>query len=357
MSENNNFEKLTNNLKKHECLLIESCENRKYLTGFSSSAGYLVLGGNGSAFFTDSRYIEAASEKIDVCPVLLLRDFKDDVGEYIFQHGYTKIHIEAERTTVSQLDSLAKNLKFAKICSDGELDRSISRLREIKSEEETEKIRKAQLIAEKAFDEILSFIKVGVSEIEIAARLENIMRLNGSDGFAFDTIAIAGKNTSKPHGVPTENRVKKGDFITMDYGAVFDSYRSDMTRTVAVGEISTKQLNVYNTVLKAQETALSILKPELKCSDADKAARDVISNAGHGEFFGHSTGHGVGIEIHESPNLAPKSKAVLKAGNIVTVEPGIYIPNEFGVRIEDFCVITEDGYRNLTTAKKELIIL
>lgn len=357
MSENNNFEKLTSNLKKHECLLIENCENRKYLTGFSSSAGYLVLGDNGSAFFTDSRYIEAANEKIDVCPVKLFRDFKNDVGEYIFSHGYTKVHIEAERITVSQLNNLTRNLKFAKICTDGELDRNISRLREIKSEEETKKIRKAQLIAEKAFDEILSFIKTGVREIEIAARLENIMRINGSEGFAFDTIAIAGKNTSKPHGVPTDNRVKKGDFITMDYGAVFDSYRSDMTRTVAVGEVSTKQLSVYNTVLKAQETALKILKPEIKCADADRAARDVISSEGYGEFFGHSTGHGVGIEIHESPNLAPKSKAVLKCGNVVTVEPGIYIPNEFGVRIEDFCVITADGYRNLTTAKKELIVL
>lgn len=349
--------KLTENLKKHECLLVTSFDNRKYLTGFPSSAGYLVLGKNGSAFFTDSRYIEAAEEKIKVCPVNLLRDFKDDVAEYIFQHGYTKIHIEAERTTVSQLNFMSKCMKLAKICSDGNLDRSISKLREVKSEEEIEKIQKAQLIAEKAFDDILKFIRPGVSELEIAARLENIMRINGSEGFSFDTIAISGRNTSKPHGVPTENKVQKGDFVTMDYGAVSDGYRSDMTRTVAVGEVTSKQAEIYNTVLTAQESSLKILKAGVKCSDADKAARDVIKNADYGEFFGHSTGHGVGIEIHETPNLAPKSKAVLQAGNVVTVEPGIYLPNEFGVRIEDFVVITETGYRNLTSSPKNLIVL
>lgn len=353
----NNIERLTSALKSHECLLIQSDVNRLYATGFHSSAGYLVAGTNGSAFFTDSRYIEAAQKEITDCPVKLLTDFKEDVAEYIFQHGYKKIHIEAEKTPVARMNFLAKNMKFAKICADGALDNKLSLLREIKTAEETEKIRKAQLIAEKAFDEILSFIKVGVREIEIAAKLENVMRLNGSDGFSFDTIAIAGKNTSKPHGVPTDNKVKSGDFITMDFGAVYNSYRSDMTRTVAVGNISDKQAVVYNTVLKAQESALSILRPGIKCADADKAARDVIKNAGYGNYFGHSLGHGVGIEVHETPNLAPKSKAELKPGNVVTVEPGIYIPDEFGVRIEDFVVITETGYENLTSSPKNLIVL
>lgn len=349
--------RLLNNLKNHECLLIASAENRKYLTSFSSSAGYLIVGNNGCAFFTDSRYIEAASEKITSCPVHLLKDFKEDVAEYIFQHGYKKVHIEIEKTPVAQFNYLSKTLKNAKICTDGKLDNLISQLRQVKTEEEVSRIQKAQLIAEKAFDEILKFIKVGVSELEIAAKLENIMRLNGSDGFSFDTIAIAGKNTSKPHGVPTDYKVRHGDFVTMDFGAVFDSYRSDMTRTVAVGEVSRKQEEVYSTVLSAQESALKILKEGVKCSDADKTARDIIKNAGYGEFFGHSLGHGVGIEVHESPNLAPKSKATLKAGNVVTVEPGIYIPNEFGVRVEDFVVITETGYVNLTSSRKDLIVL
>ena len=344
-------------LKSHECILVSSCENRNYLTGFPSSDGYLVLGKNGSAFFTDSRYIEAASEKIKACPVKLFRDFGEDVSSFITEHGYTKVHIEAERTSVSKLKFLEKSLKLKKICADGQLDNRISLLRQVKTEAEVEKIRKAQLIAEKAFSEILSFIKPGVREIEIAAKLENIMRINGSEGFAFETIAVAGKNTSKPHGVPTDYKVQNGDFVTMDFGAVYSSYRSDMTRTVAVGSVSTKQAEIYNTVLTAQKTALEILKAGVKCADADKAARDVIRKAGYGEFFGHSTGHGVGIEIHEAPNLAPKSKAVLQKGNVVTVEPGIYLPDEFGVRIEDFVVITDDAYQNLTTANKELIVL
>ncbi len=349
--------KLIENLKIHECILIESPENRKYLTGFSSSAGYLIAGKNGSRFFTDSRYIEAATETITACPVLLLTDFKTDVGEFTESHGYTKMHIESERTTIAASERLKKTFKNIKICADGELDRNISRLRERKTKQEAEKIIKAQRIAEIAFEDILTFIKPGVSEIEIAARLENIMRINSSKGFSFDTIAICGKNTSKPHGVPTEARVEAGDFVTMDYGAVFDDYRSDMTRTVAVGSVSSKQEEIYNTVLKAQESSIKILKAGVKCADADKAARDVIKNAGYGQYFGHSTGHGVGIEIHESPNLAPKSKAVLQEGNIVTVEPGIYLPSEFGVRIEDFGRITKDGFENFTKAPKNLIVI
>ncbi len=349
--------RLTEDLKKHECILIESPENRKYLTGFTSSAGSLVIGKNGSRFFTDSRYIEAAGEAITVCPVALMTDFKTDILEFLSSHGYTKMHIEAERTTVKNLSYIQNNLKGIKICFDGEIDKKISELRAVKTKEETEKIIKAQRIAEIAFEDILTFIKPGVSEIEIAARLENIMRINSSKGFSFDTIAICGKNTSKPHGVPTEAKVQNGDFVTMDYGAVFDDYRSDMTRTVAVGSVSAKQEEVYNTVFKAQEASLAILKAGVTCQDADKAARDIIKNAGYGEFFGHSTGHGVGIEIHESPALAPKSKAVLKAGNVVTVEPGIYLPNEFGVRIEDFGVITENGFENFTRARKDLIVI
>lgn len=352
-----NIEKLISGYKDFECLLIESEENRKYLTGFSSSAGYLVIGKNGSAFFADSRYIEAAEKEINDCPVYLLKEFKNDVVEFISEHGYTKIHIEAEKISVAHFNYLTKILKPKKICADGLLDNKIKCLREIKSKEEICKIKKAQQIAEKAFDNILSFIKTGVSEIEIAARLENIMRINGSEGFSFDTIAIAGKNTSKPHGVPTDYKIQQGDFVTMDFGAVFDSYRSDMTRTVAVGNVSDKQAEVYNTVLTAQEEALKILKAGVKCKEADKVARDIIKNAGYGEYFGHSLGHGVGIEVHETPNLSPLSKAVLKEGNVVTVEPGIYIPEEFGVRIEDFVVITETGYENLTSSPKHLVVL
>ena len=160
-----------------------------------------------------------------------------------------------------------------------------------------------------------------------------------------------------PHGVPDETIVKDGDFITMDFGAVYKGYHSDMTRTVAVGNVSDKQKKIYDIVLKAQENALSVLKSGLSCAEADKAARGIIEDAGYGDYFGHGTGHGVGVEIHEEPSLSPRSKQTLKEGDVVTVEPGIYLPSEFGVRIEDMALITKDGYENLTSAPKELIIL
>ncbi|MPM84535.1 Aminopeptidase YpdF [bioreactor metagenome] len=213
------------------------------------------------------------------------------------------------------------------------------------------------MIAEIAFHEALKKIKVGLSEKELAAFLEYVMRMNGADGISFETIAISGANTSKPHGVPSDKKIQDCDFVTMDFGAVYDGYHSDMTRTVAVGSVSDEQRNIYAIVLQAQMNALEGLKPGVSCNNADALARDVIAKKGFGEFFGHSTGHGVGIEIHEQPTLSPNNSELLSAGNVVTVEPGIYLPDKFGVRIEDMAAITEDGYENLTAAEKNLIIL
>ena len=219
------------------------------------------------------------------------------------------------------------------------------------------KIIKAQRIAEAAFEHILTFIKEGVTEKEVALELDYYMLSHGADGLSFETIAVSGKNSSKPHGVPSDKKIEKGDFVTMDFGAVVEGYHSDMTRTVAVGFVTDEQKNVYETVLKAQEAAQAAASSGVCCADVDKAARDVIENAGYGEYFNHSTGHGVGVEIHEYPRLSTVCKAILSVGNVVTDEPGIYIPEKFGVRIEDMLLITENGCENLTRAPKELIIL
>ena len=181
------------------------------------------------------------------------------------------------------------------------------------------------------------------------------MLKNGAEAISFETIAISGANTSKPHGVPTDKKVCNGDFITMDYGAVVNGYHSDMTRTVAVGEVSDEQINIYETVLEAQLRALAMLKEGVKCSEVDAAAREYIKEKGYGEFFHHSTGHGVGLEIHEKPTLSPKNDKKLQVGNIVTIEPGIYIPGKYGVRIEDMAIITKNGCANLTKIPKELV--
>lgn len=342
--------------KKYDGVLILSEVNRRYFTGFPSSDGILLATRNGSVFLTDSRYIEEAQNKVTCCDVAELRKIREQLPEYCEKFGCKVLGIEGDRMSVNDLNAYRRMLKPVSLVS-SKIDKIINSLRAVKSDAETEKIKKAQVIAEKAFEHILGFIKEGVTEKEIALELDYFMLRNGAEALSFETIAVSGANTSKPHGVPTDKKVQCGDFITMDYGAVFDGYHSDMTRTVAVGEVSSKQDQVYNTVLEAQMSALSVLKAGVKCSDADKAARDVIAQAGFGEFFRHSTGHSVGMEIHETPNLSPNSKDFLKAGNIVTVEPGIYIPGEFGVRIEDMSKIEFDGCENLTKITKELLVL
>ena len=342
--------------EKLDGMLILSEVNRRYFTGFPSSDGILLVTRGGSVFLTDSRYIEAAKDTVKCCEVEELKNTKIQLPELCKKLGCRVLGVEGDRMSVNELKAYRKMLKPVTLTSN-KTDEVINRLRAVKTEDEVLKIKKAQAIAEDAFRHILGFIKEGVTEKEIALQLDYFMLKNGAEALSFETIAISGANTSKPHGVPTDKKVKRGDFITMDYGAVFDGYHSDMTRTVAVGEISTKQEQVYNTVLKAQLSSLSVLRAGLKCSDGDKAARDVIAEAGYGEFFRHSTGHSVGVEIHEVPNMSPKSKGVLKEGNIVTVEPGIYIPGEFGVRIEDMALIRHNNCENLTKIQKELLII
>ncbi len=333
--------------------LIVSPESRRYFTGFNASDGFLFITKSGSVFLTDSRYIEAAKDKIICCEV---EEQKGKLMDYAKRFNCKVLAVEADRLTVTQLKNLRKALHGIKLTTVA-TDKIIDSFRAVKNEAEIENICKAQRIAEAAFDHILGFIKVGATEKEVALELDHYMLSHGADGLSFETIAISGANTSKPHGVPTDKKIEHGDFVTMDYGAVVNGYHSDMTRTVAVGAASDEQKKIYKIVFEAQLAVLRVLKNGVKCSDADKAARDVITEAGYGEYFRHSTGHGVGIEIHEKPFISPKSTATLRSGNVVTDEPGIYIPGKFGVRIEDMALITENGCKNLTKAPKELIII
>ena len=342
---------------KNDCVIITSPENRRYFTSFNSSDGFLVITVDEATFFTDSRYIEAAQKQISACKSVLLKRVSETIVPYLKEKNIENIYLETERLTVAELNSLKKAFDFCKVEAKEEVDEIINKARAVKTDYEVDCIKKAQKIAEDTFSHILTFIKEGVTEKEIALELDFFMLKNGAEAVSFETIAVSGKNSSMPHGVPTDKKIENGDFITMDFGAVYNGYHSDMTRTVIVGKPTEKQKEVYETVLKAQKSALEVLKNGVTGFDADKVARDIIENAGYKENFGHGTGHGVGIEIHESPNLSPYSKATLETGNVVTVEPGIYIPDEFGVRIEDMALITEDGYINLTSCEKELIIL
>lgn len=340
-----------------DAALIVSPENRFYFTNFASSDGFLLVSADRAVFITDGRYIEAAQKTVKNCEVMLQSHTISQIKDVLTALGAKSVAVEAERMTLKQYAEFARALDGIDIVCDGELDVVIEKIRSIKSEAQVEKIIKAQRIAEAAFEHILTFIKEGVTEKEVALELDYYMLSHGADGLSFETIAVSGKNSSKPHGVPSDKKIEKGDFVTMDFGAVVEGYHSDMTRTVAVGFVTDEQKNVYETVLKAQAAAQAAASSGVCCADVDKAARDVIENAGYGEYFNHSTGHGVGVEIHEYPRLSKLCKTALSVGNVVTDEPGIYIPEKFGVRIEDMLLITENGCENLTRAPKELIIL
>ncbi len=338
-------------------IIISSPENRRYFTSFSSSDGYLVITKSDAVFFTDSRYIEAARLTENNYTSRLLTRISVEISDYLKENKIHKVLLEKERLTIAEFEGLRKALGNIKCTPSATLEKKINSLRAVKTKEEIKYIKKAQRIAEDAFEYILTFIRPGVTERQIALSLDFYMLSHGAEAVSFETIAVTGKKTSMPHGVPDDTVVQDGDFVTMDFGAVVAGYHSDMTRTVAVGEITPEQRKVYEIVMQAQQKALDVLSCGVSCKEADAAARDVISAAGYGEYFGHGTGHGVGVEIHESPGLSPRSESVLKVNNVVTVEPGIYIPGKFGVRIEDMARIKRNGFENLTNCPKELIIL
>ncbi len=338
-----------------DAVIITETVARRYLVDFETGdAGTLVVTPDEAYFIIDGRYIEAAESAVKTARVVLQDKLYEQISELL---GNAKSVAVQSELTCRKLETMRSKLPGVTVTPCEAIDTALEHMRAIKTQAEVDNIIAAQRIAELAFDHILGFIKEGVTDLEIAAELEYYMRKNGAEGLSFETIAVSGEMSSMPHGVPTARKVKPGDFITMDYGALIGGCHSDMTRTVALGYATDKMKDVYNTVLAAQNASLAALKAGLDCKAGDKAARDVISAAGYGEYFTHSTGHSVGYEIHEWPNLSSLSPDKLSAGNVVTVEPGIYLPGEFGVRIEDMALITADGCVNLTNAKKELIIL
>lgn len=352
------IQKIQSLLDSNSAALIISEENLRYFTGFHTSNGYLLITKNLSLFFTDSRYVEAAQKSITTCDqVCLIESVTKTLVPLMQNLGINKLFIEQSRFTLSLFETYQKLFENVEFIHDNTLDKAINELRRVKNEAAINNIIKAQRISEKAFEHILKYITVGKTEKEIALELDYFMLKNGADGLSFETIAVSGVNSSMPHGVPSDKKIEAGDFITMDFGAIIDGYHSDMTRTVAVKSASSKMIEVYETVLKAQTTAMTSIKENINCKDIDKVARDIITQAGFGQYFGHSLGHGVGIEIHEHPSFSPSSSEITEIGNVITVEPGIYIPDEFGVRIEDMIVVKKDGYENLTLAPKDLIIL
>ncbi len=334
------------------CLTVPTC---RYLTGFDYEDGGVLLTADTAFLLTDSRYIEAAKEAVQGMQCISCNGLLKTIETLLLEKGIQKLYVE-QGISLSQFQRL-QTLQV-ELVADDTLETALTQARVVKDETEIAFLKQAQTITEKGFEHILSFIKEGVTEKQVALELEFFMRQNGADGVSFPFVVVSGANTSRPHGVPTDKPIQKGDFVTMDFGALYKGYHADMTRTVAVGEITDRQRSVYDTVLRAQKAALQGVRAGISGKEADAFARDVIRAAGYGEYFGHGTGHGVGVEIHEAPRLSPLAPDTpLPAGAVVTVEPGIYLEGEFGVRIEDMVVLTEKGNENLTKAKKDLIIL
>ncbi len=348
---------LCKTLDKTQAALILSEPNRRYYTAFDASDGALFVTRDDAVFLTDFRYIEAANAKADDVPCKESSRFFADAIALAKERGIEKLCLEDEYLTVAQRRVYLKQADGVELVTDDTLCKHIGEQRRVKSEWELGFIRRAQALTDDGFSYILPRLTVGRTEKDVALDLEMYMRRQGADAVAFEFIVASGENGSMPHAVPGERRLQKGDFVTMDFGATVDGYRSDMTRTVAIGEVSDEQKLVYDTVLKAQMACLDGLKAGMTGDEGDRLARSVIEQAGYGKAFGHSTGHGVGIDVHEFPRLSPRVQEVLRPGEIVTVEPGIYLEGRFGVRIEDMVWLTEDGNIDLTASDKRLIIL
>lgn len=357
------FARRLENLKRiisdKQALLITNEKNIYYFCGFQKSEGALLVMSDETYLLVDFRYYEAACYISKDCTVLLCKSYKEQISDLLVKHGVNSLVLEAECITVRQYTDYLKffNEKGISLVTDCSLDKKIVNLRLIKSEDEISFISEAQKITERAYQELLNYIKPDNTERQVAIELEYLMKKYGAEDISFDLITITGKKTSLPHGVPSDDIIKSGDFFTMDIGALYNGYHSDMTRTVAVKSCSDFQREVYDIVLKAQLAGLDSVKSGVIASCVDKSARDIINSAGYKDNFGHSTGHGVGLDIHEMPNVSPKGETILSEGMVITVEPGIYLENQFGVRIEDMVLVTEKGYKNFATLPKELIIV
>ncbi len=336
-------------------LLVTDGVNRRYLSGFTGSSGWLLVTAGEAWLITDFRYEEQAQAEAAGWTVVVYRApdrLETALARLLGERRVTALGFDPDALTVSAHRALAEALPGVELRP---APRLVTALRAVKDEAELALIRRAMAQAEEAFARLLPEVRPGRSERELALELEFLMRRLGADGAAFDFIVASGPRSSLPHGQPTDRRLQAGDLVTFDFGARFAGYHSDITRTVVVGRADERQREVYEVVRAAQAAALAAVREGAKAEDVDRAARDVIAAAGYGERFGHSTGHGVGLEVHEYPTLAPRRDDLLVAGMVVTVEPGVYIPGWGGVRIEDTVVVTPSGCEVLCRTPKELL--
>lgn len=355
----NNIAKIRKALIENDldALLITDEKNQRYAAGFPFTDGYVLVTREKAWLITDSRYIEAAELAAGGCATVQMYDRQHSalslVKAALTEAGVSRLGGEERKLSHGDYQDIEKELGLPLLPA----QQLLADLRALKSAEEIASMIKAQRISEAALEETLHIIRPGMTEREVAAELVYRMLRHGSEGNSFDPIVVTGAKTSMPHGVPGDEVIKSGDFITMDFGSLKDGYCSDMTRTVAVGSASEEMRNVYSVVLEAQLAGIAAAKAGVPGKVIDGAARAVIEKAGYGEYFGHGFGHSLGLDIHEAPNANPRGEALMPEGAVVSAEPGIYLPGRFGVRIEDVMVLHNDGAEVITKAPKELIIL
>lgn len=337
--------------------LITSPVSRQYATGFKSEAGIVVVTKDKSYFIIDARYYEHAAQQVEDVDVVLLSDMRKQLYKIIEDHGIQVISIENKTVTVAELEDYKKLFATLTIDESGWLSSTLEKMRIIKDADEIKKIETAQRIAEAAFSKLITAIRPGMTEKQVASVLNFYMMDLGADGISFDTIAASGINSACPHAVPTDKPIQNGEFLTLDFGAIVDGYHSDMTRTVVIGKPDEDMKKVYDAVWGAQMDAIKAVHADITGKLVDNVARSTLDAWGFEKYFTHGLGHGVGLEIHEAPTVSAKSPYTLHEGMVITIEPGVYIPHRFGVRIEDMVVVTTDSCNVITKAPKTLIYI
>jgi len=337
-----------------QSLLVTGPANRQYISGFDGTSGALLVGLERCDLFTDFRYRQQAELQSPYCRIQpWVEDLPQSLAPVVSEAGFKQLGFEKRQLTYDLYQAISAKLEAELIPVEG----FVEELRSVKEEEEIEILRYGASCLDQAFSHILNYIRPGATEQEIALELEFFLRRIGAQGISFRFIVASGERGAMPHGVASEKKLAQGEMVTIDFGAIFKAYATDMTRTVCLGEPDAKQRDVYATARNALEKAAAALKPGLTGREADATARDFITKAGYGEYFGHSLGHGVGLEAHELPILSPRAETVLEPGMTVTVEPGIYIYGWGGVRIEDMMLITANGAEALTSSTRDLVII
>ncbi|WP_117160680.1 Xaa-Pro peptidase family protein [Paraliobacillus sp. X-1268] len=350
------IEKLRIVMKKDNlgALVITNSFNIRYMTGFTGTSGIALITESKALFITDFRYTQQAADEV---PSFEIIEHKQGVIKEIANQvktlGIKRIGFEKTDLTYEIFEEYQKEISAELVPTKG----LVEKLRLIKTDDEIAILKEAAKIADAAFEHILTVIKPGVKEIDVSNELEFFMRKQGATSSSFDIIVASGYRSALPHGVASDKTIENGELVTLDFGALYKGYCSDITRTVAVGEVSDELHTIYDTVLQAQLKGVEGIKAGITAKEADALTRDYITEKGYGKYFGHSTGHGLGLEVHESPGLSFRSSEILEEGMIVTVEPGIYVPNVGGCRIEDDIIVTKDGNKRLNHSTKELIIL